>query len=199
MLARFCDAANLQDFDVIRDLSLDHSNGRNNLVRKMFSVPSLLHSRDNATRRRVEKPGSAANRETYGVKPDAMTRAVCRPGASGSARANTSAAVPRSRPSRKTCASAGVASTMRKLASSKRVDPKQQDPPTPVTTDWPRCGRILEPFAAIAVVEPPSPPLATPPPVTTAGSNGITATAATAVVRGHRFIQSPDPCIHRSC
>src|SRR5215471_17870462 len=81
---------------------------------------------------------------------------------------------------------------MRKLASSKRVDPKQQDPPTPVTTDWPRCGRILEPFAPIAVVEPAFPPLATPPPVATAGSHGMTAIAATAVVRRHRFIQSPD-------
>jgi len=34
VLARFCDAATLQDFDVMRDLSLNHSNGRNNLGQK---------------------------------------------------------------------------------------------------------------------------------------------------------------------
>ena len=84
---------------------------------------------------------------------------------------------------------------MRKLASSKRVDPKQQDPPTPVTTDWPRCSRILEPLAAIAVVEPAFPPLATAPPVATAGSHGRTAIAATAEVRRLRFIRSRFPAL----
>jgi hypothetical protein len=86
---------------------------------------------------------------------------------------------------------------MRKLVSSKCVDPEQQDPPKPVTIDWPRCRRILELFAAIAVVEPAFPLLAMPPPVATDGSHGMTAIAATAVIRKLRFIQSPDPCIHR--
>jgi hypothetical protein len=88
---------------------------------------------------------------------------------------------------------------MRKLVSSKCVGPKQQDPPKPVTTEWPRCGRIPEPFAAIAIAEPDFPPLATPPPVATVGSHGMTAIAATAVVRRLRFIQSPDSCVHRGC
>ena len=101
-LARSCDATSLQDFDVIRDPSLNYSIGRTALGQKtiLCAVTASLAGQRHA--KRVEKPGSAANRATYGVKPDAMTRAVCRPGASGSARANTSAAVPRSRPSRKT-------------------------------------------------------------------------------------------------
>src|SRR5262245_18939588 len=84
---------------------------------------------------------------------------------------------------------------MRKLASSKRVDPRQQDPPTPVTTDWPQCSRILEPLAAIAIMEPTFPLLATPPPVATAGSHGRTAIAATAEVRRLRSIRSRFPAL----
>src|SRR5262249_60060093 len=72
---------------------------------------------------------------------------------------------------------------------------KQQDPPTPVTTDWPRCSCIPEPLAAIAVVEPAFPPLATPPPVATAGSHGRPAIAATAEVRRLRLIRSRFPAL----
>src|SRR5262249_46625458 len=72
---------------------------------------------------------------------------------------------------------------------------KQQDPPTPATTDWPRCSRIPEPLAAIAVVELAFPPLAAPPPVATAGSHGRTAIAATAEIRRLRLIRSRFPAL----
>src|SRR6266852_554922 len=86
---------------------------------------------------------------------------------------------------------------MRKLGPAKVVDePKCRIPPKPVTTLTSRCWLELKPFAAIAEVEPAFPPLAAAPPVATVGSDGMTVTAANAIVRRIRFIRdtkSPAP------
>src|SRR3989442_10130382 len=73
---------------------------------------------------------------------------------------------------------------MRKLGPSTGVDePKCRIPPKLVTTLTSQCWLKLEPFEAIADLEPAFPPLAAAPPVATLGSDGVTATTASAMGR----------------